>query len=76
MSRPENVRCETCVFWAPCDGNATPHGNNPKFLGLCHLDPVTELKLPGDFCSNCRDTWPPNRDLVYLPTPQMNLIEE
>ena len=54
MPRPENVKCETCVFWIICDGRPSQCIDE----GSCHLKPCTERKLAIGFCRHWSDTWP------------------
>lgn len=69
-SRPENVRCETCVFWEP---PCTSGENIPLQDGFCNLQPVTPPKPLNSWCSHHRTTWPtfwrPNHDFVRVETP-------
>ena len=62
MPRPENVRCETCVFWEPC----ALHASN----GFCHLKPIEIHKMRSKFCGQHRTTWPtfwrPKRDFARV----------
>lgn len=52
MPRPENVRCETCVFWEP-----TPNFSN-KGDGNCHKTHTPERTNTDLFCGEWRDEWP------------------
>lgn len=62
-SRPENVRCETCVF------GDQPERRSCKESVFCHRYPDCEHKAAGDFCGEWRETWPPTREFVFSPPP-------
>ena len=53
MPKPDNIRCETCVFWVP----SYPEDQDDND-GECHLATEIQRKAGIDFCGEWRDTWP------------------
>ncbi len=52
MTRPDNVRCDTCVFWrALC---RDPEDN----CGDCMLEPHVIRVGDDQYCRHWSDTWP------------------
>lgn len=57
-NRPDNVCCETCVFW--CKHSDSAAG------GYCYRYPQKGPDKSGSqFCGEWRDGWP--REIIYIP---------
>lgn len=62
MSKPENVRCETCVFWVEtCRAPCLQSKGEEYVNGNCRLMPQDFERFPWNFCRQWRDTWPSTR---------------